>query len=448
MEESSTELISAQNVEVVRQSIVGDQWEQVSEMLPADLEASAKASGALVRRRGISDASVLLRLVLAYAVLDWSLRTIGGWGVLMGLVNISDVAILNRLRGCSSWLGMLIRQQLEVRQIRVTQRPGVRLRIRDATVVSRPGSKGTDWRIHLSYNLDSLCIDGVEVTDAHGGEDLARFPASPDDIIVGDRIYAHAASLGPMLAAGAYVVTRTNWQNLPMWTVENERLDVIAWLKERFADTTIDYQEQAVRLPTPQGRFSVRLTACRLPLEAAERARAKARTTAQKKGHTPDERTLFACGFVLLLTNLPAEHWSTTSIFDLYRLRWQIELVFKRCKSLFHLDELRAFDPALVQTYLLGKLLASLLIDARTGNVAVIKPGWFFSSVRPVSLWRLHTLLWHELHQTVSGIIPSHVPPTCLSQLQRFLCEPPRKRVQQLGRARLFLSRLSVVNVL
>lgn len=448
MEESSTELISGQNVEVVRQSIVGDQWEQLSEMLPADLEASAKASGALVRRRGISSASVLLRLVLAYAVLDWSLRMVGGWGVLMGLANISDVAILNRLRGCSSWLGMLMRQQLEARQIRITRRPGVRLRLRDATVVSRPGSKGTDWRIHLSYNLDSLCIDGVEVTDAHGGEDLARFPATPDDIIVGDRIYARAASLGPMLAAGAHVVVRTNWQNLPMWTAENERLDVIAWLKERFADTTIDYQEQAVRLPTPQGSFSVRLTACRLPLEAAERARGKARKNAQKQGRTPDERTLFACGFVLLLSNLPAEHWATTSIFDLYRLRWQIELVFKRCKSLFHLDELRAFDPALVQTYLLGKLLATLLIDVLTGNIAVIKPGWFLSSVRPVSLWRLHTLLWHQLHQTVSGVIPNSAHLASLPQLQRFLCEPPRKRVQQLARARLFLHRLSVVNVL
>lgn len=383
MEESSTELISAQNVEVARQSIVGDQWEQLRKMLPADLEASAKASGALIRRRGISDASVLLRLVLAYAVLGWSLRTIGGWGVLMGLVNISDVAILNRLRGCNSWLGILIQQQLEARQIRVSRRPGVRLRLRDATVVSRPGSQGTDWRIHLSYDLGNQCIDGVEVTDKHGGENLARFPASSNDIIVADRGHAYAASLGPMLAAGAQVVVRTNWQNLPLWTVENKRLDVIAWLKERFADATVGYQEQVVRLPTPQGDFHVRLVACRLPLEAAERARAKVRKNAQKKGRTPDERTLFACGFVLLLTNLPAEHWETTSIFELYRLRWQIELVFKRCKSLFHFDELRAFDPALVQTYLLGKLLASLLIDALTGNVAAIQPDWFFSSVRP-----------------------------------------------------------------
>ena len=67
-------------------------------MLPTDLEASAKASGALVRRRGIQSAQDLLRMIFAYAICDWPLRLVGAWLVMVGLADISDVAILQRLR--------------------------------------------------------------------------------------------------------------------------------------------------------------------------------------------------------------------------------------------------------------------------------------------------------------------------------------------------------------
>ncbi len=74
--------------------------------------------------------------------------------------------------------------------------------------------------------------------------------------------------------------------------------------------------------------------------------------------------TLEAADYVLILTTLPDTVASATEILELYRLRWQIECAFKRCKSLLHCDPLRAFDPDLAQTYLLAKVLGALLIDA------------------------------------------------------------------------------------
>jgi hypothetical protein len=447
MEESSTELLGAEKNEQALTSLVGRPWEQVAALLPGDLEASAQATGALRRRRGIRSAIVLLRIVLAYAVLDWPLRLLGAWCVLQDLADVSDVALLKRLRHSRTWLGYLLTQCLRQRRVHLTPCAGVRLRLRDATVVSRPGSRGTDWRVHLSLDLGRLCVDGVEVTDASGGETLARCPSAPGDIEVADRGYAFAGSLGPPLATGSQVVVRTNWQNLPLWTAAGQRLDIIAWLGCALADPAQETQETVVWLATPQGQFQLRLIAGRLPAEAAEQARRKAYSAARKKGRTPDQRTLLACDFVLLLSSLPSRWWSASNVLDLYRLRWQVELLFKRFKSLLNFDGLRSQDPELTQTYLLAKLVAALLIEALTARVSAQAPDWFLTPKRPVSLWRLTALLWEQLRQCICGVFVADAVATKLARLKRFLCEPPRQRQQQLARARLFLTRLSVVNV-
>jgi hypothetical protein len=216
-------------------ALVTRHWDWVETIIPGDLEVTAATTGALVRRRGIRRAVDLLRIVLAYTVCDWSLRLVGAWYVLMGIGDVSDVAILNRLRNSTAWLGCLIVSLLQRRRLHLAQQAGVRLRIVDATTVSRPGSEGTDWRVHLSLDLERLCLDGIEVTDAHGGESLARFPGQRGEIRVADRGYAFVRSLTPDLAAETWLVVRMNWQNLPLQDEQGARLDVIAWLRQTFA---------------------------------------------------------------------------------------------------------------------------------------------------------------------------------------------------------------------
>jgi hypothetical protein len=385
-----------------------------------------------------------LRIILAYAVCDWSLRLVGAWCVVMGIGDVSDVAILNRLRNSTTWLGCLIVRLLQRRRLRLAHQAGVRLRIVDATAVSQPGSQGTDWRIHLSLDLERLCLDGLEVTDAHGGESLARFASQPGEIRVADRGYAFVSSLAPDLAAGGWLVVRMNWQNLPLQDELGARLDVIDWLKRTWVSPISGPQETSVWLPTPQGRYHLRLIASPLPQEAADRARQRAYQVAKKKGRTPDPRTLVAAGFVLLLTNLPRMAWSAPRLVELYRIRWQIELLIKRLKGLLNLDGLRAQDPRLVQTYLLGKLLGALLLDELVQASATRLPDWFTSLERPVSPWRLTACLYEPLRSLVRGYISLAQVMDALPKLQRFLCDSPRKRRQQLAWARSLFTNLSV----
>lgn len=419
-------------------------WDQVELIVPDDLETMASTTGALVRRRGIRRAIDLLRIALAYAICDWSLRLVGAWCVLTGIADVSDVAILNRLRNSAPWLGGLIVRLLQRRRLHLAPQAGLRLRIVDASTVSRPGSQGTDWRIHLSFDLERLCLDGIEVTDAHGGESLVRFPGRPGEIKVADRGYAFVRSLAPDLAAGVGLVVRINWQNLPLQDESGERFDLIAWLKRTFTSPVQGPQETGVWLVTPEGRYPLRLIAAALPQEAADRARQRACQNAKKKGRTPDRRTLFAAGFVLLLTSLPLSDWPASRIVELYRIRWQIEMLIKRLKGLLHLDGLRAQDSRLAQTYLLGKLLGALLLDELTQATATCVPTWFSSLERPVSPWRLTACLYEALRNLVCGPISVAQVMEALPKLQRFLCDSPRKRRQQLAWARTWFANLSV----
>ena len=179
-------------------------WEQLVAQLNAvvDLEASA-----LTRRRKVQTAQDLLRAALAYAPEGAPLRQLALWWQGWELAPLTDVALRSRLRHTGRWLGSLIVAILAARGLRLPDRPGLRLRIQDATTISRPGSQGTDWRMYLSLDVGAGWLDGVECTDAHG------------------------KGLGPLLAEGAQVAVRTNWQNLPLETAEGERLDLARWLQ-------------------------------------------------------------------------------------------------------------------------------------------------------------------------------------------------------------------------
>lgn len=428
--------------EAAVQRLVESDWSKATEGLGEDFEESARRGKAMLRGRKVKGASNLLRLILAYAVCDWSLRLVGAWAAIQGIAQVSDVALLYRFRQSSRWLGMLLVRILQRRNQHLVQQAGVQVRILDATVISRPGSIGTDWRIHLSMSLESLCIDGVEVTDAKGGESLARFACRRDEIWIGDRGYGYASSIGAIIGQAARLVVRLNWNSLPMRTEQQQGLKLIDWLK-----TLTVQQERPVWITTPQGPFLLRLIACPLPTAEAARSRERVRKLAAKKGKQLNANTWLAAGFVILVTNLPTDTWEAARVLWLYRLRWQIELRFKQLKSLLQLDHLRAQDPRLAQTYLLAKLLAALLLEQLVQQTQKQVPDWFLSTKRPVSLWRLQALFWWGLRQWVAGSISLVRILAALPTLQRYVCDPPRSRCQQLAWARSIIRRLSVSGV-
>jgi hypothetical protein len=134
------------------------------------------------------------------------------------------------------------------------------------------------------------------------------------------------------MAQGVYFLTR-----VPCWTVffvksrwgkGVERLDLARWLRKAKGsylsrDVYVFHEE----------KLKLRVLAVRVPQEVALARREEVRRDAKKRGRAVSEKKLELCDWNVLVTNAPAELISAYEGWELRRVRWQIELVFKVFKS-------------------------------------------------------------------------------------------------------------------
>lgn len=116
----------------------------------------------------------------------------------------------------------------------------------------------------------------------------------------------------------------------------------------------------------PQHRIPCRLIMVRLPQEAADRQRQKAKENAQRHGRPVSPAHLSLLDWAIFITNVPLAMLDTAHVASLYRIRWQVELIFKMCKShcgLTHIASLRQ-ERVLTELYarLIGVVLTYFLI--------------------------------------------------------------------------------------
>ena len=352
----------------------GGDWKYLLGMLPKglDLDETARECGALVLPRVIRTAETLLRLVLAYCCCGLSLQQTSFWAAGQGLGELSKVAVMNRLKQSAAWLGLLLKATLAERAGCLAQ-GGVRLRLVDATTVSMPGSQGTDWRLHVGFDLGSLSIDSLEVTGPEGGESYSRFKVRDKEVLIGDRGYAHRRGLWSVTQSGAYFLLRLNWQNVPLQSLQGEDFDLFRALRQATEDEAIEFSVQTA--PTKGiPAMSARLVVLRKSPQVADESRRKLLKEAKKKGRPVNPRTLEAAAYFFVLTSVPAEDLSTEQVLEMYRFRWQIEMAFKRFKEILPLRRVPVKNAELAKTYLLANLLMVLLTEDLARNFLAFPP--------------------------------------------------------------------------
>lgn len=338
--------------------IHGELWPYVLTLLPGDLDAHARQAGALQRARGVKSAEALLRLFLAYGLTRQSLKGVVAWGLAAGVASISAPALYYRLRDGVQWLSRLLAHVLGD-TLHATPGPsGYRLRIVDATSISGPGATGTDWRVHVLADTASGRLAGVEITDAHGGESLAHHPLGPGDLVLGDRGYAHARGIASAVQAGADVVVRINLATLRLCDFDRQK---VAWQELEARVPQVGAIEFSVLMPEPPADWNSHKT---WPLR-----RASSWTPVRVIGARPRQGHI-----VWVITTVPKERMNAATVLDLYRLRWQIERLFKRLKSLLDFDELPARTEPLARAWLLARLLAAAFIERFTYVEPALSP--------------------------------------------------------------------------
>ena len=332
-------------------------------LLPAEWQQQAVLSGACERLRGFSSISDLLRTLLLHVGNGYSLRETVVRAKAAGIARVSDVALMKRLQNAEGWLhGLCVLLLRESGWEMPMEMRGFNVRALDGTLVKEPGRSGSLWRIHYSVRIPSLVCDHFELTAIKGagsGEKLERFAASPGDLVLADRGFCRPGGVAALDGQGAAVMVRLNTSTLPLFGEGNSRfglVEAIARLQE-----TGQQGDWPVWVQGANGRIGGRLCAIRKSEEAAARARRHIARKAQQGGPKPKPETLqYAC-YVMVFTTVPASRFSTEEVLEWYRVRWQIELVFKRLKTLAELGALPKHADESARAWLYGKLLVALL---------------------------------------------------------------------------------------
>lgn len=344
-------------------------WELLLRFLPQDWEEMGRESGALQRLRGFASTDRLLRTLLLYLVEGRSLRETALRVRQAGLAEVSPVAVWKRLAKAGEWFRLmneaLLAASARGRPVCTQPEEGRRVRLVDGTSVSEPGKTGSSWRIHYSLELTSLRCDGVHIIEKNTGETFKNFEISPGDILIADRVYANAPGITHVLSSGADVLVRLPYKNVALLDGEGRRVDLLAYLRTL---STAEIGEWPLFLspanpcgePTP-----VRVCAIKKSQAAAEASRKKTRRQGQKgpTTYTPSQNALEAAGYVTLFTTLPNHVAPSAQLLQLYRARWQVELVFKRLKSILGLGHLPKQEPTGARAWLQGKLFVATLVE-------------------------------------------------------------------------------------
>lgn len=350
-------------------SVSTDQFPELLKRLPADIDLDALAleTKAIRRKRAIDSGAGLLRLALARGPGGFSLRQASGWVSLREIAELSNPGVHYRLKQAVGFLAVLVARLLAAKAPGAKLRwPGRTLRLADGTCVSKPGSKGTDWRVHGVFDLGSGGFSHLELTDKHGAEALDRGTAQAGEIRIGDRNFARVPALKRFLAEAcgqADFIVRVGWNALQLSTPRGKPFDLISYLQR--LPSGMRPRETILRAADVrrQAALPLRLIVQRKTPEAAEATRLALRRAAIKKGKKLDPRSLIAAEFMMLVTSLPSKGYAAKDILAVYRLRWQIELAFKRLKSLLHMDKLPTRTERTSRSWLYAHLILALLCD-------------------------------------------------------------------------------------
>jgi hypothetical protein len=335
------------------------------QLLPDGWQEKARSLGALRRCRGVSDAESLLRVLLIHLAEGCSLRETSLRIRRGNIAQLSDVAIMDRLRLSGEWFRWMNTQLMNSLVRRAPQSvygQHAAVKLVDATRVQEPGPTGSSWVLHYCVALSSLACEQIIVTDQGGnGESFKRFKAKAGDLYLADRAYGVRPGIFYLREAGADVLVRFALDNLPLQDTAGRRWDLLKHLR-RLSSTQVG--DWPVELLYEGQRLSGRVCAIKKSRQARLAAQKKLLLKNLGNKTQTKDSTLESSGYIFVFTTLPSSALRATQALELYRGRWQIELVFKRLKSILSLGYLRKEDPVSARSWLEGKLFVALLIEA------------------------------------------------------------------------------------
>ena len=340
-------------------------WIYLLSFLPEGWEEQAWKTGALKRAREFPDAATLLRTMLIHLVDGCSMRETAARAKIGGIVSVNDTSLLRRLNRCGEWF-----RWMSVEMMKNWTAPGEvllnteickKVRLVVATCISEPGSTGTDWRVHYSIDLPDLRCHQLIVSDQKIGETFKNFAVEQDCLFIGDRGYSHRAGIAHIVNGGGQVIVRLNTGSLPLNDSSSDKLFNV--LKNARALKAKQIGDWKVYFEHDCKRINGRICAIKKSKVAAEKAKQEILKECAKKQKTAKPETLAAAEYIFVFTTLNSGEIAAETVLEIYRGRWQIEIAFKRLKSLLEVGHVPKKDPVGAKSWIHGKMLCAIMIE-------------------------------------------------------------------------------------
>lgn len=358
----------------------------ITSLMPTGWREKAKELKAFTRRGDyIQDPEELLRILLLWA----DLGTYGTTAAFLRTTTdypMSKVALYKRVKASAEWLQWLV-LNFSYENGFLAPKPDFLRRFRvlltDATKVSKPGSHSADFSLHTLIDLSSLIRVEQYLTDISIGESMTNFNSlKEDDIVLGDRAYGTITSMRWVEEHLAYYIFRLRASGFCLYC-QNEkqhfiRFDLTEHLKDWEENKLLEYH-----LFYRQGKeyYPVRVCALGKTAEAIEEGikKIKQSNSGKNRAKVTELQSIYN-KYMVVITNL-SDDISANQILSLYRQRWQIELVFKRLKSIIKYDELQTKNDSTSHAWFWCKLLTAAICETYLQRSAFSPSGQYLGKL-------------------------------------------------------------------
>ena len=378
--------------------------EKIGALLPGDLEESAKEKGALKRKRGIKSASDLLKLLLVYAVSTMGMRLLSLCAASLGVADVTDVALAKRFWKAEVWLAYLLDGVLP-KQKGAAGGKGARqaaanrtVNLVDGSMVSQAGKSGNRYRIHMSYNLSMGRMGDVRVTDSHEAEGFGHCDIQKGEIYIADSGYGKAGLYDYVVSRGADAILRFTPNHVALVDQRGERIEMAQRLdkKKEIIEFRCYAKHGGKLLP-------VRVIASQLPEDKKLAAVGRKKKDAQKR-QTKNMRpeTLLYAEWAIVMTSLGGQ-FAAWEVLEIYRSRWQVELLFKRIKQHLQITKIRPSSAKHAKTLILLWLIVWALVEgqAHMAEICMIERGLDMGRQCP---WALSSLMFQRVRMAIESL--------------------------------------------
>ncbi len=196
------------------------------------------------------------------------------------------------------------------------------------------GRNAATMKIQLGYEYRSGQLEALWIEDGRSPDQSCSLPkqlSQAGDLVLFDLGYTNQHLFDELDRNGVYFLTRLQGQiGLYQNKSDRDRFDLLSYVNQ--LPDTIQLGEQALYLGH-KVKMRVRVVYYRVPAQIAEERRRKAKQVARKRGKTCSQETLDRLDWMFFITNVPAIWLSIEQIHSVYRVRWQIEILFKVWKQ-------------------------------------------------------------------------------------------------------------------